>query len=364
VVLLFFWRAVGEGRSEYWIALAVAMGLLLLTTSLAWIFFLLLAVFAAVSERGRAAFRSIDPWLCVLVALLVAAPYLGWLLYADDIWKNALAKLRQPDLRAALDDWLLILWLLAVAHVGVVLFALLASPWRLPRGARVPAVHRQPMQPLARRMVYFFALAPLLVVTGLIAVLRQPWSLADAGLLVVCSGLAVVVLSGERVPLYRQQLLSMSWLGLLIGPPLALPMAFVLLSWTGAKEFKVLYPAEEMGRFFADTFERRTGRPLTVVTGDPEIAALVALDSRTRPSLLLEPRDRSRWVSIAAARAEGAVVVWPATDLPGTPPAWIRETYPDLVVEVPRAFERSIQGRLPLLRIGWAVLRPQPRPAQ
>jgi hypothetical protein len=28
-------------------------------------------------------------------------------------------------------------------------------------------------------------------------------------------------------------------------------------------------------------------------------------------------------------------------------------------VEVPRAFERSIQGRLLPLRIGWAVIRPQ-----
>jgi hypothetical protein len=26
---------------------------------------------------------------------------------------------------------------------------------------------------------------------------------------------------------------------------------------------------------------------------------------------------------------------------------------------VPRAFERGVQGRLPLLRIGWGVIRPQ-----
>jgi hypothetical protein len=29
------------------------------------------------------------------------------------------------------------------------------------------------------------------------------------------------------------------------------------------------------------------------------------------------------------------------------------------VPEVPRAFERPVQGQLPLLRIGWAVIRPQ-----
>src|SRR5436189_6091307 len=100
-------------------------------------------------------------------------------------------------------------------------------------------------------------------------------------------------------------------------------------------------------------------QPLTIVAGDPQIAALVALDKRNRPSLLMEEPVRSRWATVADARARGAVVVWPATDTAGTPPASIKETFPDLVVEVPRAFERSIQGRLPLLRIGWAVIRPQ-----
>lgn len=363
MVLLHFWRAVGEGRSEYWIALAVGMGLLLLTTSLGWVFFLLLALFAAASARGRAAFRSIDPWLCAFVAILVAAPYLAWLAHADYIWKPTLARLHIIDPFAAAGEWLRILWNLAVAHAGVVVFAVLASPWRLPRGARVPTVDRFALQPLAKSMIYFFAFGPLLVATFVIAVLGQPWSLATLGPVVVTSGLAVIVLAGNHIPLYRQRLLSMAWIGFLVGPPTALAFAFVMAPWILAMEFKVFYPADDIGRFFSETFERRTGKPLTIVAGDPEIAALVALDPRTRPSLLLDPPDRSRWVSVAEARAKGAVIVWPATDTPGTPPAAVRAIFPDLVVEVPRAFERSIQGRLPLLRIGWAVIRPQAAPA-
>jgi hypothetical protein len=30
-----------------------------------------------------------------------------------------------------------------------------------------------------------------------------------------------------------------------------------------------------------------------------------------------------------------------------------------MIAEVPRTFERSMQGRLPLLRIGWAMVRPR-----
>jgi hypothetical protein len=358
MVLLHFWRAVGEGRSEYWIALAVSMGLLLLTTSLGWIFFILLAVFAVASAPGRAAFRSIDPWLCIFVAVLVAAPYLAWLVRADTAWPG-LTALHAVDLRAAGLEWLRILWNLAVAHTGVVLFCLLASPWQMPRGMRLPTVDRTAVRPLAKSMIYFFALAPLLAATGAVALLGEPWSLATLGPVIVCSGLAVVVFAGNRIPLARQQMLSMAWVGLLVGPPVAMAIAFLLAPWTLAIEFKVLYPAAEMGRFFTETFERRTGQPLTIVAGDPEIAALVALERRTRPSLLMYAPLRSPWVSAADVRAKGAVIVWPATDTAGTPPPGIKASFPDLVVEVPRAFERSIQGRLPLLRIGWAVIRPQ-----
>src|SRR5829696_753738 len=359
MVLLLFWRAVGEGRSEYWIALAVGMGLLLLTTSLGWVFFILLAVFAVASAPGRAAFRSIDPWLCIFVAVLVAAPYLAWLVHADATWKPVLTRLHDTELRAAAVEWLRILWNLAVAHTGVVLFCLLASPWRMPRGTRLPTVGRMPVRPLAKSMIYFFALAPLVAASGAVALLGQPWSLATAGPLIVCSGLAVVVFAGNRIPLARQEMLSMAWVGLLVGPPVAMAVAFFLAPWTLVIDFKVLYPTAEMGRFFAETFERRTGKPLSIVAGDPEIAALVALEPRTRPSLLMDAPLRSPWVSAADARAKGAVVVWPATDTAGTPPPAIKASFPDLVVEVPRVFERSIQGRLPLLRIGWAVIRPQ-----
>ena len=55
----------------------------------------------------------------------------------------------------------------------------------------------------------------------------------------------------------------------------------------------------------------------------------------------------------------GAVVIWSVTDAAGTPPAHLKARFPTMVPEVPQSFARPIQGRLPLLRIGWAVIRPQ-----
>jgi hypothetical protein len=64
-------------------------------------------------------------------------------------------------------------------------------------------------------------------------------------------------------------------------------------------------------------------------------------------------------MSDEAAQQKGAVVTWTATDNAGTPPAHLKARFPDMVTEVPRSFDRSMQGRLPLLRIGWAVIRPR-----
>jgi hypothetical protein len=93
---------------------------------------------------------------------------------------------------------------------------------------------------------------------------------------------------------------------------------------------------------------------------------LVALGAPSRPSLYFSATpEHSPWVSADAINSKGAIVVWPTSDTAGTPPPALKERFPDLVPEVPRIFERAMQGRLPLLRIGWAVIRPQGQaPAQ
>src|SRR5919198_152493 len=54
LALLFYWRAVGEGRAQFWLALGVVLGLLLLTTYFGVILLALVALFTAATERGRA----------------------------------------------------------------------------------------------------------------------------------------------------------------------------------------------------------------------------------------------------------------------------------------------------------------------
>jgi hypothetical protein len=178
--------------------------------------------------------------------------------------------------------------------------------------------------------------------------------------LVVLSGLAVVIAAGDAIALTHQRGAIATWFGLLLIPPALAVLALVTLPWFGI-DLAINQPADAMARFFADSFARRVGKELPIVAGDPRTAALIGLGAASRPSLFLEATPkRSPWVSIGDIRTRGAIVVWPTTDTAGTPPEAIKQDFPDIVPEVPRAFERSVQGRLPLLRIGWALIRPQP----
>jgi hypothetical protein len=170
----------------------------------------------------------------------------------------------------------------------------------------------------------------------------------------------VIVAAGDVIRLYRQRIGALVWLGLLTVPPAVIIAATVTLPWTAAVDLEVSKPANAMGQFFTDTFRRRTGKPLAIVIGDARTAGLVALASPDRPSLYLDASPaRAPWLDDEAVRRKGAIVLWTAIDTAGTPPPALKERFPDLVPETPRSFDRSVQGRLPLLRIGWAMIRPR-----
>jgi hypothetical protein len=86
---------------------------------------------------------------------------------------------------------------------------------------------------------------------------------------------------------------------------------------------------------------------------------LISLSS-TRPHLFLAatPR-RTPWLDPAKFNQAGGVVVWRASDTDGTPPPEIARLFPNLAPEVPQVFEWLVNGRQPLLRIGWAIVRPK-----
>jgi hypothetical protein len=206
-----------------------------------------------------------------------------------------------------------------------------------------------------------FALTPAIIAIVFVFVSGRLGPFDHFAPLVVLSGLAVVVLAGDQVLLYRERLVSSAWLGLLVAPPLMVMVGLAVLPWIAGTDLQVAQPANNEGRFFADNFQRRTGKPLEYVTGDARIAPLVALGSPSRPHVYFDwAPQRSPWASVTDMRAQGGLLVWPAGEKSAAPPATLKAQFPDMVPEVPRSFARAVQGFLPLIRLGWAVVRPEP----
>jgi hypothetical protein len=290
-----------------------------------------------------------------MIAAFLVSPHLIWLVHggahSPSEWfataARGLASLR-------IGDWLWLVGLLVVAHAGLILFVIIAV--RAGRGqGEAPAIGRALVDDFAKAFVYFFAFVPVLLAAICAIVFNRPGSLWAVAPLIVLSSLAVILAGGSVIRLYHERVLAWTWLLLLLAPAVLTVAAIVLMPWTFGAPLRVTEPATEMGQFFNDSFTRRTGRPLAIVAGDERIASLIALSARDRPSALFAG---SPWMSEKDIREKGAIVLWPATDTVGTPPAALRACFPDLVAEPPRAFERAIQGRMPLMRIGWAMIRP------
>src|SRR5262249_60755802 len=97
LILLHYWRAVGEARRGYWVALAVEVGLLLLTSYAGLLLVGLLVLFTLVNRRARATLGSTDPWLAGIVALIVMFPHLLWLAESREGVLPMLIRLRTQE---------------------------------------------------------------------------------------------------------------------------------------------------------------------------------------------------------------------------------------------------------------------------
>jgi len=357
LLLLHSWQLIGQGRRNAWFAWSIEVGLLLLTSSAAIGLLLLIVVFALATARGRRTLMSFDALFALLVVVVLALPYLIWLIRAD-----TLALPQWPaiaDLSGRALHWAILLGGLVLAVSGIVLLVGLNSGRSGRKPEEAPIIYRPPVDPLARDFVYFFAIAPALIGSLISGLFNLDRVVGGAGIALLMSGLAVIVAAGDLIQLRRQRVLRSAWAAAIIAPALAVLAMTLFLPWTASGEVATSLPATAIARFFGDSFERRTNHPLRAVAGDAQLAALISLDA-SRPHLFLDAApERTPWMTIPKFNETGGVVVWRASDTIGTPPADIAQRFPGLVPEVPRAFERLVNGRQPLLRIGWAIVRPK-----
>jgi hypothetical protein len=357
LLLLHSWQIIGQSRRNAWFAWSIEAGLLLLTTSAAIGLLLLVVGFAIATVRGRRTLMSLDPLYALLVIVVLALPWLIWLLRADVLTMPPWPAIDELSVRAL--HWGSLLGGLVLAMSGIVLLVVFNSGWFARNAEEAPIIYRPPVDPLARQFVYCFAIAPALLGSLIAGVFNLQSVSGGPGVALLMSGLAVIVATGDLVYLRRQRLLRSVWAAAIAAPAFVAIAATLFLPWTGSNEVSTSLPAKAIARFFGDSFERRTNQRLRAVAGDPQLASFISMDAG-RPHLLLDATpERTPWLSVAKFNETGGVVVWRASDTSGTPPPELLQRFPGLVPEVPRAFEWIVNGRQPLLRVGWAIVRPK-----
>jgi hypothetical protein len=357
LLLLHSWQLIGQGRRNAWFAWSIEAGLLLLTTPAAIGLLALVAAFALATTRGRRMLTSFDPLFALLVISVLALPYLVWLIRADILVLPHWPAVAELSGRAV--HWAGLLGGLLLAMSGIVLLVVLDAGWFRRNTEDAPIIYRPPVDRLAGNFVYFFAIGPALAGSLIAGLFDLDRVVGGAGIALLMSGLAVIVAAGDLVPLRHQRVLRSAWAAAIGAPALAVIVTAIFLPWTGGGEVATSLPATAIGQFFGDSFERRTNQRLPAVAGDAQLASLIALGAG-RPHLLLDATpERTPWLTPQKFNQTGGVVVWRASDTIGTPPADIAQRFPDLVPEVPHSFERLVSGREPVLRIGWAIVRPK-----
>jgi hypothetical protein len=293
----------------------------------------------------------------LLVIVVLVLPYLIWLIRADTLalppWPDI------ADLKGRALRWATLLGGLLLAVSGILVLVALNSGWFARKPEDAPIIFRPPVDPLARDFVCFFAIAPALAGSLIAGLFNFDNVVGGTGIALLMSGLAVIVVTGDLIQLRRQRLLRSVWALIVIAPALATIAVTLFLPWTGSDEVSTSMPGRAIADFFGDSFERRTNQRLRAVTGDPQLATLISL-YKGRPHLFLGATpERTPWLTLAKFNETGGVVVWRASDTSGTAPAELAQRFPGLVPEVPRVFEWLVNGRQPLLRIGWAIVRPK-----
>ncbi len=353
-LVLQLWRVIGQNRRKAWFGVALNAGLLVLTTSAAPALLALVLIVLLALPHGRRSLVALDPLYALLVFGAIVLPVAIWLARNDGV---AFAWPAPDRLGASGLAALALVGGLLFAMTGMIVLTMMTTRRLVNLRENAPEIARAGLDPLGKTFVLIFALAPAVVGCLLSGLYGKPAVAGGPAIALLLSGLAIVVLSGDVIALRQQRLLRKIWSLAVIAPAVFAAAVVLVLPWIGDTESDTTIPAKQIAAFFGDSYARRTGRPLPAVAGDPQLAAVVAMGA-SRPHLLRDAQpERTPWLTPQALIARGGIVLWRATDALGAPPPDIAQRFPGLVPEVPRGFDRLINGRQPPLRIGWAILR-------
>jgi 4-amino-4-deoxy-L-arabinose transferase-like glycosyltransferase len=348
-----FYKALQTRQARWWIALGIAAGLGMLAkystaTLLAAMLFWLLY-----DRSARSALLSPATYLAPLVALIVFAPHLYWLV------QNHFPTLHYAQARAGHAAGVM-------ARLRAVLHFVLAqlldlAPALLVWGAMLyfgRARQRDDEDGTTLRFLFVLGLGPVLLT--IVMSLASGFGVRDMWAAPMWNLIGLLLVQSVRLerPDMALRRVVQCTLALLV----ILPLVFVFTNFIGpqmrGRPARMAWPDRAMAARLSADFQAQTGRPVDIVAGDSWIAGLIALRTSPRASVYTDADPaHAPWVTPQRIAQSGLLTVWRAKG-DGAPPPELA-AIPGMRAMGVECFAWPKAHRAASLRIGWGIVRPR-----
>jgi 4-amino-4-deoxy-L-arabinose transferase-like glycosyltransferase len=352
-----FHAALKHGRMLHWALLGLAIGLALWAKYFVAVLAAPLALFLLVDRDARKALASPGPYVALVVAAVVMAPHLLWLI-RNDFLPFAYASARAAPSRG-LFDHLLHPVVFAVSQLVFLIPALLiAAALVWPKARDEAPTTPSTADAFDRRIVTLLAFGPAATTVALSAISGRGTIAMWGYPLWLFLGLWMVLHAPRVLEPARLARIGALWAAVFVLFAVVFAVSYSVLPAIDHRYRAVFFPGDRLADELALRYRAATGRPLVYVVGSMWEGGNVAHYASEQPRVLIDgdPR-RAPWIDLGDLRSKGAVVVWTDGD-PAVMPIALRTLAGDAQVQPP--FTLPYRRGDGAVTVGWAILRPQP----
>jgi 4-amino-4-deoxy-L-arabinose transferase-like glycosyltransferase len=352
-----FHAALKHGRLLHWVLLGLAIGLALWAKYFVAVLAAPLALFLLFDRDARKALATPGPYVALVVAVVVVAPHLLWLV-RNDFLPFAYASARSAPSRG-LFDHLLHPVVFAVSQLVFLIPALLiAAALVWPKARDEAPAPPSTADAFDRRIVTLLAFGPA-ATTVVLSAISGRGTIAMWGYpLWLFLGLWMVLYAPRALEPTRLARIGALWAAVFVLFAVVFAVSYSVLPAIDHRYRAVFFPGDRLADELARRYRAATGRPLVYVVGSMWEGGNVAHYASEQPRVLIDgdPR-RAPWIDLGDLRSKGAVVVWTDGD-PAVMPIALRTLAGDAQVQPP--FTLPYRRGDGAVTVGWAILRPQP----
>lgn len=352
-----YWAALRRGRIGDWGGVGFAVGMALWAKYFVIVFVIPVVLFTLIDRDARRVLGTPGPYLAAVIALVIMAPHLIWLVQ-NDFLPFAYADARAVHFHGAL-DYLIKPPKFLLSQLGFLVPSLLIAAPYMRRDVASTDAQAPCADAYDRRIVALLAFGPAATVV-LLSLFTGRDTVALWGYpLWLFLGLWIV-LNARRLDDITAGRIAVMWGAVFACFALAFIVHYDLRPRFHIKERYVaeLYPGARLGEEMSRRFRALTGKPLVYVIGRMWEGGNIGHYAPEHPRVLIDGRPvRAPWIDLGDLAARGAIVVWSDGDLTRLPQAY-RAVADDAEVQTPFSLPMRLgSGSVPF---GWAVLRPRP----